>query len=427
MVQSTRLALLAITCMVSPDSAQHEQGPAHLLENPSANPLADPQWEALYRDRFATLMRNRGIILDYDPMETVQGADKAVPLPVASPGERTIRSTAVDESAAYAAASNARAFIVWRNGKVERADYFGSTSRDTQLVSRSLSKPLTAIAVGRAIALGHIASLDQPVADFITEWKGTSKAGMTIRHLLDMRSGLLEQMVSADPGHPINRAYIDPDHGWHLVHKYPLTHTPGSYYGYGNAASDLVAVVIERATGLRYGDFIGGQVLQPIGAEGGRIWVNRPGGLAHSGCCMTLPAESWLRLGILLLDDGVVNGQRLLPKGYVSQMATGTPQNPHYGLGLWVAGPYTERRGFGAVGKPGPKVLHARPYRDKDLFLFDGNANQVVYISRASRMVALRIGDHPPAGMDWDNSRIPNLLIGGIMWKKGEARPIPQR
>lgn len=196
--------------------------------------------------------------------------------------------------------------------------------------------------------------------------------------------------------------------------------------GYGNAVSELVAIVIERATGQRYSDFIGSEILAPIGAEGGRIWVNRPGGLAHAGCCMTLPPESWLRLGILLLNDGMVDGKALLPEGYVAEMARGTAQNPYYGMGVWVAGPYTDRRGFSALDRPSPKVLHSQPYPDKDLFLFDGNSNQVVYISQAARTVILRIGDTPAANPEWDNSRLPNIIFNGIKWKKGEQRPTPQ-
>lgn len=398
-----------------------------LLLTGAADPVSGPyKDEALYKERFETLMKGHGVLSRYDPMERIGGASDAKPLPVAPPETLTIRPEALDAAVAYAAANRSSALIVWRGGKIARAAYFNGKDRDSQLVSKSLSKPLSAIAIGRAIALGKISSLDQPVADFLPEWRGTPKAAILVRHLLDMRSGLLEQMVSSDPDHPINRAYIDPDHGWHLVNAYPLTQPPGSYYGYNNATAELIAVVIERATGVRYGTFVSQQVLAPIGAAGGEIWVDRPGGLAHSGCCMTLPAESWLRLGILLAEDGIARGRRLLPKGYVAQMTTGTPQNPHYGLGVWLAGDYLARRGFGAPGKPGPQVLHGAPYLDRDLFLFDGNSDQTVYISRATHTVVLRLGDSPPPSPEWDNSVLPNLVLGGIRWRAGEKRPIPQ-
>nr|WP_165388255.1 serine hydrolase domain-containing protein [Sphingomonas populi] len=384
---------------------------------------SDPDDEALYRERFATLMQNGGVILKYDPMEPVVGSPAPQPLPVAA--APSIAPQALDAAVEFAARMNSTALIVWRNGKIEREAYFKGRDRSSELVSKSLSKPLSAIAVGRAIELGKIKSLDQSVADFIPEWRGTPKAAILVRHLLDMRSGLLEQMVSPDPDHPINRAYISPNLTKALI-DYPLIHPPGTQYGYANAVADLIAVVIERATGERYADFVGKRILAPIGAPGGQIWVSKPGGLAHAGCCMTLPAESFLRLAILLADDGVAGGKRLLPRGYVAQMVRGTPQNPHYGLGVWIAGPYVQRRGFAAPEKPGPKVLHAAPYLDRDLFLFDGNSNQTVYVSRAARLVVLRMGDNPPAQPEWDNSYLPNLLLGNIRWKAGARRPLPQ-
>jgi CubicO group peptidase (beta-lactamase class C family) len=386
-----------------------------LLLLASGQAIAGPnaEFEAEYQKRFETLMRDRGVFLKYDPMEVVPGAKVSRPMRIAK--KPSIAPAVLDAALAYAKSNNSTAFLVWRDGTLQSQAYFGGNDWQTPLVSKSLSKPLTAIAIGRAIRMGKIKSLDQPISDFLPEWKDTPKQAILVRHLIDMRSGLLEQMFSADPNHPINRVYIHPDHGRELIENYPLTHEPGSHYGYNNATSELVALVIERATGRRYAEFVGNEILKPIGAAGGKIWINRPGGLAHSGCCMLLPAESWLRMGILLAQDGKTNGRRLLPEGYVKEMRTGTPQNPHYGLGVWLGSPYLQRRGFAAPDKPGPKVLHSEPYLDPDLFLFDGNTNQVVYILPKSKMVILRMGNLPPLEPEWDNAKLPNILVGGVL------------
>ncbi len=372
---------------------------------------ATPADDATYRARFAAFMASPAQF-DYSPMEAVPGARRVRPLPTrAAP---TIAANALAEAARYAEANRSSAFLVWRDGALESARYFGSTTRDTPLVSKSLAKPLTAIAIGRAIRLGKIKGLDQPIADFIPELAGTPKAAIRVRHLLDMRSGLLDQGYSPDPEHPWNRAYLDTDHGNYIVSSYPLTDAPGTRYAYANAPSELIALVIERATGRRYAEFLSREVLAPLGAAGGEIWVNRPGGLAHSGCCIKLPAETWLKLGILLLDDGVVGGKRLLPRGYVRAMRTGTPQNPNFGLGIWLGEPYRERRGFGAPGAADPQVLHSEAYLDPEMFLFDGNSNQTVHISPKHRLIVLRMGETPPKTPEWDNARLPNLLIRGL-------------
>jgi CubicO group peptidase (beta-lactamase class C family) len=374
----------------------------------------------------ATFLKDPGNF-PYSPMEPLNGAAGWRPMKVAPPARRSIAPAALDEATAYAAKMRSSAFMVWHAGQLERAEFAAGSTAATPLVSKSLSKPLTAIAVGRAIALGKIASLDQSIADFIPELKGTPKAAIKVRHLLDMRSGLLDQGFSTDPEHPLNRGYLDPDHGRRIVESYPLIAEPGSRYSYANAPSDLVALVIERATGRRYGEFVGSEVLKPIGAPGGEIWVNRPGGLAHSGCCTMLPPEAFLRMAILLLDDGTWQGKRLLPTGYVAEMRKGTAQNPSFGLGIWLGQPWRLRRGFGAPGTAGPQVLHSEPYDDPDLFLFDGNANQTVFVSPRERLVVLRMGPFPPApsatSREWDNAFLPNTLLRGIRRPAGSRAP----
>ena len=127
-----------------------------------------------------------------------------------------------------------------------------------------------------------------------------------------------------------------------------------------------------------------------------------------------LPAQDWVRIAVLLINDGRVGHRRLLPRGYVAAMRRGTAENPHYGLGIWLGSPWQERRGFGAPGAPGPQVLHSAPYRDPEMVLFDGNSNQTVHISQANRLIILRMGANPPRNPEWDNAYLPNLLIDGL-------------
>jgi CubicO group peptidase (beta-lactamase class C family) len=269
--------------------------------------------EAQYLARYEALMNaaRQGQGLDiYDTMEPVPGARRVKPLRTATGRQRSIDAAAVTAARDYAARNQSAALLIVRDGLVQEAAYFGSTQPDSLLVSRSLAKPLTALVIGRAIALGKIRSLDQPVADFIHEWRGKPQEKMRMRHLLDMRSGFLRQSAVTDPQHILQRAYLHPRHDEVIIHDYPLVDEPGTRYEYANATSELVAPVIERATGMRYAEFVGRELLVPLGAAGGEVWVNRPGGMAHSGCCMRLPAESWLRIALLVLNDGVANGRR---------------------------------------------------------------------------------------------------------------------
>ena len=384
--------------------------------------------EAEYLRRFNKLMEDArvGAGLDsYDPLEPVAGAPDARMLIKAE--TLTLSEAAIEQAHEYAAERNSSAFLIWKDGALQHEAYFGDFDATTPIVSKSLAKPITALLIGRALMEGHIKSLDQPVADFITEWKGDpEREKIKIRYLLDMRTGMLPQGFSPKPEDMLNRAYLHPRHDEIIINDYPMTHEPGTRYEYSNANSELIAPVIERATGKRYGEYVTEALLTPIGAMGGSVWTNREGGTAHSGCCMLLPAQTWLRMAMLVMNDGVWEGERLLPEGYVDAMRTGTEENPYYGMGLWLPGTYIERRGFAHPSVPYGKVLHSEPYLDKDMFLFDGNSNQVVYMIPSQNMIILRTGARPPQDKEWDNTTLPNILIRDAVEVAGTELPEPQ-
>lgn len=393
--------------------------------NKGSKPIYDQAVEALYLERYHSRGKTQAEGMKaYDTLSPVTGAKSYQPLPKAL--KPTISKDALTAAKNYVKDKNTSAFMVWRKGALESENYFGQFNRDSLIVSKSLAKPLATIAVGRAIKEGHIKSLDQPVADYISEWKGTKKDKILIRHLLDMRTGLLPQGQALEPEHVLNRAYMHPHHDEIIIHDYPLVDEPGTRYEYTNSATELVAPLIERATGTQYENWISEEILEPIGSKGGEIWMNRYGGTPHSGCCILLQAESYMRLAILFLQDGHWNDSQLLPDGFVEEASTATPQNPHTGMGVYVAGPYIEKRGPLNPDKPFGQTLHSEPYLAGDLFMFDGNGHQVAYIIPSADMVILRTGSWMPKGTIWDNSQLPNMILSGINFPKGKS-PVPQK
>jgi CubicO group peptidase (beta-lactamase class C family) len=407
--------------------------PAALAADPEPAYTADvagrysAEEDAVYHQRLELRSSTRRDFDTYEPTEPVIGTRAWHPLPTATPAERTLSAAALDAARRYAADHASSSLLVWRLGRLELEAYFGDQKSDQPVIARSLGKPLAVMAVGRALALGKIQSLDQPVADFFPTWRdGTRRSRMHIRHLLDMTSGFPPQGFSARADDLMNLAYEHPHHDEIIERDMPVIAEPGTTFAYNNAQFELIARLLERATGDRYADFLGRELLAPIGARGGEVWVNRPGGTAHSACCLMMPAESWLRLGILLAQDGVWRGQRLLPQGFVQRMVTGTAANTHYGLGVYVAGDYLERRGWaGPNAPPSQSVLHSEPYLARDLFVFDGNGNQVLYVIPSEELVILRTGTSPPRATEWDNSYLPNTLLRGIVRERGTSVPQP--
>jgi CubicO group peptidase (beta-lactamase class C family) len=386
--------------------------------------------EAEYLSRYEiAISRSRPADL-YRPVAALPGTEDWYPLPAAQVAQRSISAAAIEDAIAYAADNNSSALIVWRGGRVEAEKYFGDTTRSSLINSFSLAKPITALAVGRAIALGAIRSLDQPAADYFEEWRDDPRRSkVLVRHLLDMRPGFLRQGSGEGPNAVMSRSFLHPRSDEILLREYPVVHEPGTRFEYNNAASAVVAILIERATGRKYREFVGTEILKALGAPGGTVWVNRKkDGVAQAGCCIMLPAESYLRLGLLVLQEGRWEGKRLLSADYVREMLTPTEENPYYGLGVYVAGRYTERRGWANPDLGLPQVLHSEPYLATDLVLFDGNMNQVVYIIPSQELVILRTGRMPPRNeeREWDNAYLPNVIMRGIQRDKGESVPQPR-
>ncbi|MFN3591633.1 MAG: serine hydrolase domain-containing protein [Thermaurantiacus sp.] len=352
----------------------------------------------------------------YEPVDPVPGAPFR---PLARAAAPVVAPEYLRQARAYAAETGSEGFIVWQGGAIQEASYFGGHAAEDLIASKSMAKMVVGIVIGRAIAQGHIASLDQPVSDFITEWKGTDREGPTIRHFLQNSSGVSRFTYNNFlPWSLTMREYLSSHHERILIDETRLDYEPGTEYDYSMITSDVLAIVVERATGMRYADYVGEHLLKPVGAAGGTVYVNRPGGLAHAGCCLMLPAESFVRLGILMARDGVWEGTRLLPDFWVAETVTPSPANPHWGLHMWIGRPCVERLRWFPERSQKVGVLHSECYLADDLFLFDGSGNQAMWIVPSRDLVVLRFGPPPTRrpGMpgEFDNSRLPNTVIRGL-------------
>lgn len=354
----------------------------------------------------------------YDPVDPVPGAADT-PLAMAASDARTVEEAGLAKARDYAEEKDSYGFLVWQGGELQEATYWQGFDRERLIASKSMAKMIVGMVIGRAIEQGHIESVDQPVSDFITEWQGTEKEGPTIRDFLQNSSGISRFTYNNfAPWSQTMREYLGEYHEDILIDETQLDYEPGTEYDYSMITSDMMAIVIERATGQRYADYVGEHLLQPIGAQGGTVYINRPGGLAHSGCCMMLPAESFIRLGVLMAHDGMWGEERILPEGWMRETLTPSPANEKWGLHIWLGQPYQERvRYFPERSQP-IGVLHTEPYAADDLFLWDGSGNQAMWIVPSLDLVVLRFGPTPKPAYgepgEWDNSLIPNAVIRAL-------------
>ena len=356
----------------------------------------------------------------YDPTEAIAGAHDGF-FEVAAPEDRTISEQALATARDYARRNRSESLLVWHRGALQSADYWMGLKPADVVNSRSMHKMAGGLLLARAIADGHIRSLDDSVARYIPRWRGTEKAAMTIRNVLHMSSGLRWFGIRDEPVTGLSsRRYLSPYWDEVLLEEIPMSFAPGTEYDYSDITADVMPHIIQGATGRRYAEYFSDALLKPLGARGGFIWVNREGGMPHGGCCLMLPPETWLRFGLLVMNGGNWNGKPLLPPNWMKQMLTPSPNNEHFGLMIWLGQPYVERRLYHRSeswlnGAPRAGAYHSEPFLAHDLILFDGSEGRLVAIAPSEELVIVRTGFRPaPEQPEWDNAFLPNTIIRGI-------------
>lgn len=357
----------------------------------------------------------------YQPTEQIAGSHDSF-FEVVDVGQRTISEDALGAASSYAESNASESLLVWHRGALQHEEYWLGHAQGDVVNSRSMHKMAGGLLIARAIADGHIDSLDDSVTKYIAAWRGTEKDAITIRNVLQMSSGLRWFSIRDTPPFGLSsRRYLDPHWDEVLLEEIEMSFEPGTEYDYSDTTADVMPHIIQGATGKRYADYFSEALLKPLGASGGFIWINREGGMPHGGCCLMLPPETWLRFGIMVLNGGAWDGKQLLPEDWMADMLHPSANKEHFGLMIWLGTPYLERRLYhrpespiNQVPKPG--VYNSEPFLADDLFMFDGAEGRMVYVVPSEDLVIVRTGFRPPAGRsEWDNAFLPNTIMRGIM------------
>ncbi len=340
--------------------------------------------------------------LNYWPAERVAGRPGK---PLLRRPSQCLAGERLAPALALLKANGSRSFMVWYDGAVEAEWYAADFTPDLRLESASMHKSVLALAVGAAIARGRIRSVAQPVGTWLEEWRSDARGAITLEQLLTMSSGLAPYPFDLKPNTPSHRFTFGTDLE-EVPLSLPLSGRPGDLFNYSSAVSQLVALVLERATGQRYADFVSEAVWQPLGAQDAFVSLDRPNGHARASASFLAQPEDWLRLGRLIMDEGRYDGKRVLPRAWIRQMTAPSKSNPNYGYQIWRGSPHLPQRRYNSANPA--FVPAAEPFAADDVVYFDGAGAQRVYIIPSRKMVILRMGQADPA---WDDSKLPNLVM----------------
>jgi len=285
---------------------------------------------------------------------------------------RALEFTFTDSSLA-----GTRAVVVVHRGAVVAERYAPGFGRDSRFLSHSVAKFLLGAVVGTAVRKGL---LDVKAPADVPEWRarpGDRRAGITVEHLLHMSSGLRwnESYVDAlgDLAVAMNgRGYRDEAA---FVASYPLDHEPGTHYYYSSGAANLLSGVVRRAVGgdrTSYLGFMRRELFEPLGMESAEPEFDVAGTWIGSSWFYAT-ARDYARLGQLYLQDGVRQGRRILPEGWVTYTRTPGPapnNTPRYG------------------------VMSQTPWPDRgsDAFGHRGHLGQALIIVPSRQLVVVRLG-----------------------------------
>lgn len=364
----------------------------------------------LFWERYASAFLTNPLDRAYrwhQPLETVHGGD-APPLGLDGEAAKAFRPGVLEEVTLQARLLNSDALLVMHAGKLVLQQYWNTRKAHSLANAHELSHVLSAILIGHAIADGSIGSVDQPVYRFIPEWDKEPYRNIRIRDLLHMESGL-EETHGPWPWSPRVARLMGTDiEAANLA--VGVAGPPGERYARIAPAAQVLAILIERATGRRYADYLSEKLWRPIGARDAQMMLDQPGGMVHADCCMWVVSEDWTRVGEALRTGGLWQGRQVIPAGWVDAMMRPSAADPRHGMMVWLADGYEPERHY----DPADDAFVTRqsePFAAPTFFL-DGRLGQRVWVVPSKALVIVRTGkDHP----DWDDAKLPNLLIRGLV------------
>jgi len=223
--------------------------------------------------------------------------------------------------------------VIVQDGKIRLERYALGFSDGQRWTSQSVAKSVIGTLVGAAIKDKFIKSVDDHIADYIPELKGTAYDKVTIRHMLTMTTGVRWNENYSDANSDIVKFYAQPveaglDETVSYLKNLPSEAEPGKRWKYNTGETHLLGVLVKRATGMTASEYLSKKVWIPYGMEGKATWNVGRTDQEFTGCCLQMNLRDYARFGLFMLDSARINGVSILPDHWM-QEAT------HAQVSLW--------------------------------------------------------------------------------------------
>jgi CubicO group peptidase (beta-lactamase class C family) len=300
------------------------------------------------------------------------------------------------------------ALLVIKDGRIVVERYRNGSDERSRFIGWSMTKSITSVLIGCALAEGRIESLDKPISDYLPELKGGGYEGVSIRHVMQMRSGVdyEERYDFANPGRAasnhIDSLVRNATRFADAARTLRRIHPPGEFFQYKTIDTAVLGWLVERVTRGSVAAYTARCLWEPLGAESDGFYImdGAPGtGREFSGAGFNATLRDFGRFGQMMLQAGVADGRRIISADWVKQSTS--PNGPEdnqrggYGLQWWTLG----RGTYSAIGLQG----------------------QYVFVDPATRTVVVKLSYFPPGDNSRQEGETQAFLRAASAWRPAPA------
>ncbi len=274
---------------------------------------------------------------------------------------------------------NTRAVIIIKDGNILAEKYASSFDQQTKLIGWSMTKTITNAIVGVLVKQGKLKT-EEPAP--VAEWKEDDRKKITLHNLLQASSGLAWQEIYGGPSTATNMLFRRKDAGTFAAQSKQES-APNTKWYYSSGTTNIISRITKQTIGIEnYHAFPYQEIFYKIGAYSMVIEPD-PSGTFVGSSFSYATARDWARFGLLYLNDGVWNNERILPDGWVKYSTTAAEAAPQgeYGAQIWL--------NAGNKNNPNDKRFPEMP---NDMYLMDGFEGQSVVMIPSRNMVIVRLG-----------------------------------
>jgi CubicO group peptidase (beta-lactamase class C family) len=288
-----------------------------------------------------------------------------------------------------------RAVLILYDGKIIFEKYENGFTEKSVFTGWSMAKSVTSALVGILVRQGKLNINDTSLME---EWKNDPRKSITLDQLLHANSGLLWDENYTRISAVTTMLYKKGDMAKYAT-GYHLQFIPKTFFQYSSGTTNIISDIVRRKTAEDYYRFPYAELFNKIGMQSAVMEPDAAGTFVGSSYCWA-NARDWARFGLLYLNGGVFNGQRILPEGWVKYTTTPSrgATRGEYGAQFWLN-----------AGAPENPIKRFYPDVPTDCFWADGYEGQDIWIIPSKKLVVVKLALQQGSKLD------ENKFLAGII------------